>query len=180
MKAVQTFTNETAFLTALGTGSTLINFDTDPANTPIPSNTAIDLQYLPVGVDFNPFNGGALQAIQRDDNFAFSLPNVLQTAAEGGGFEAIFTPPVSGVGLQVGDLQDLSFGNTLFEIFDASNTSLASFNLFTELGNGATKFLFFGVTSNTPIAKLQVSVGARDFVNFDDLRFSTACPESGT
>ena len=135
-------------------------------------------------MDFNPFNGGDPQAIHRDDNFAFSLPNVLQTSAdasgEGGGFEAIFTPPVSGVGLQVGDLQDLSFGDTLFEIFDASNTSLASFNLFNELGNGATIFLFFGVTSNTPIAKLQVSVGARDFVNFDDLCFSTAIPESGT
>ena len=45
MTVVRTFTNETAFLTALGAGSTLINFDTDPANTPIPSNTAIDRQY---------------------------------------------------------------------------------------------------------------------------------------
>lgn len=163
-----------------GVANAMINFDTDPANTPIPSNTAIDLQYLPVGVDFNPFNGGSLQVLQRDDNFAFSPPNVLDTAAEAGGFGAIFTPPVSGVGLQVGDLQDLSFGNTLFEIFDAGNTSLASFNLFNELGNGATIFLFFGVTSNTPIAKLQVSVGAHDHVNFDNLRFSIANPESGT
>src|SRR5262245_21953310 len=115
MTAVQTFTNETAFLTALGAASTLINFDTDPANTPIPSNTAVDRQYLPVGVAVNPFNGGNPQAIHRADNFAFSPPNVLETAAQGGGFEAVFTPPVSGVGLQVGDLQDLNFGETLFE-----------------------------------------------------------------
>ena len=73
MKAAQTFTNETAILTTLGEGSTLINFDTDPANTPIPSNTAIDLQYLPVGVAFNPFNGGNPQSVQIGSNLCIYI-----------------------------------------------------------------------------------------------------------
>ena len=180
-QAMPIFTNEAAFLTAVGAGSTLINFDTDPANNPIPNNTPINTQYQSIGVEFNPFNGGNPIA---SNHFALSAPNALQTVPDsqgGGGFEAIFTAPVRGIGLQVGDVQDHRFGNTVFQVFDANNTSLGTFDLFDELGDGSFRFLFFGVTSNTPISRLQISIGALDYVTFDDLRFqSAAVPEPST
>ena len=170
-QAATVYTDESVFISATGSSNTLVNFDMDFNGDPIVVNTPIDLQYQSAGVDFNPFNGGAPIA---SDRFALSLPNNLQAvpgSGGGGGFEVIFTNPATDVGLQVGDLQGPSFGDTIFEIFDSSDTSLGSFNLFDEVGDGAFTYLFFGVTSDIPISKLQIAVGAGDNVVFDDFRF---------
>jgi hypothetical protein len=177
--SVVTFTSEAAFVTAAGAG-TVIDFDTDSGGNPIPDGAAISTQYSSEGVAFQPFNGGSPIARVL---FPRSSPNDLQavpTTAGGGGFEADFSPNVSAVGLWVGDLQGPDFGNSLFEVLDAHGASLGSFNLFDQVGDGSFKYLFFGVVSDTPIAALRVSVGALDYVTFDDLRFSNPVPEPGT
>jgi hypothetical protein len=169
-QAATIYTDETNFINAVGPQHTLVNFDTDTSGDPIVTDTQVDLQYLSVGVDFNAFNGGVPIA---KDRFALSTPNNLQAvpgSGGGGGFEAVFINPLYGAGLQVGDLQDLNFGNTILEIFDANNISLGAFNLFDELGDGELIYLFFGITSDTPISKLQVAIGINDNVVFDDFR----------
>jgi len=177
--SIVAFTNEAAFITAAGAG-TVINFDTDSSGNPIPDGTAISNQYSSDGVVFQPFNAG--NPIARV-LFPRSSPNDLQavpTTGGGGGFEADFSSGFYGVGLWVGDLQGPFYGDTIFDVLDAHGASLGSFNLFDQLGDGSFKFLFFGVVSDTPIATLQVSIGARDYVTFDDLRLSNPVPEPGT
>ena len=162
---------EEAFLGSIGgTSPSVVNFDVDTNGSPIATNEQIDQQYLPFGVDFNPFNGGVPIA---SDLFPLTSPNNLQTVPDtrgGGGFETVLTNPVTGVGFQVGDLQGPSFGSTVLEIFDSNDNSLGSFNLFDEVGDGTLTYLFFGITSDIPISKMQVSVGTDDYVTFDEFR----------
>ena len=177
---ITTFTSEAAFDSAVGAGLTVINFDNDPAGNPIPSGTIFDLQYASLGVDFNPFNGGTPEAITEIPTLlAVSTPNVLTTVGDlgtgGGGFEAVLTPTAA-VGLFFGDLQ---FPGNTFAIFDAGGASLGSFDVISETGGGAQTFLFFGVTSDVPIGKLQVSVPLNDAVAFDNLKFASV-PEPST
>ena len=77
---------------------------------------------------------------------------------------------VNGVELQIGDLQGTTFEITNFEIFVANNTSLGSFNLYEEVGEGALTFLFFSVILETPINKLQIGSGVSGYVVFDNFR----------
>lgn len=169
--ALQTYTDEAAFIAAVGSPQILIDFDTDLSSNAIPDTTPIDQQYLPVGVDFNPFNGGS--PIAR--NLAsVSSPNSLQTVPTtggGGGFEAVFTPLVTAIGLQIIDHQGPALGDSIWEIFDASGSSLASYNLSDEIGEGPFISLFFGVQSSSPISKLQISISANDYIAFDDMRY---------
>ncbi len=176
------YTDETAFIAAIGSGLTTVNFDTDPNGNTISAGTLIDQQYLSVGADFNPFASGT----PKTGNFTnISSPNVLWDAVgeEGGAnadFEVVFTTPVNGTGIFFGGLQDI--GTTTFEVFDVSSSSLGSFDVYSEAGGNPLGFVFFGVTSDDPIAKLQVNVDAADFVWFDDLEFgaSTTVPEPTT
>jgi hypothetical protein len=173
--SLQKFTSETVFATAVGSKLTIITFDE------YYSGTIIDQQYLSIGVDFNPFAssswGPVNPKVTNQGGIApISSPNTLVTVfpgAGGGGFETIFSPAVGAVGLFIGDLQDHSFGTTTFEVFNAAGISLGSFDVFNEIGGGLLKFLFFGVISNEPIAKLQVDIGDRDYVLFDNFEFGS-------
>lgn len=180
---IRTFKDESAFANAVGSGLTIINFDTDPAGNPIASNTILDQQYVPLGVDFNPFGSSIFGRVRPQTQGGFpstfippTPPNALITVfhgAGGGGFEAIFSPPNNAVGLFFGDLQDHSRGTTTFEIFNASGNSLKLFDVFNEIGAGPLKYMFFGVISHEPIAKLQIAIGALDYVSFDNFQFGS-------
>ena len=183
--AFQTYTDQATFDGAFTTVG-VVNFDTAPGG-PIASGTAISTQYAPLGVDFNPFNGGspkAIDPIAAGSGLApTSAPNAMDTVTGfhgGGGFEAVFSSPVRGVGFQVGDLERYDgFGNyvgeSIVELFGAGGASLGTFNLVDTIGAGPAQYRFFGVKSDTPIGKLQVSfgnVGTGDYVNIDDFRIA--------
>jgi len=178
--ALVTYTDQATFSSAINVGTT-INFDTDANGNAIPTNTIIDQQYIALGADFNPFSNGTPTASSPGTTqYASVIPplsgaNILQTTGipnVDGGFEVIFTNAVSGVGIYIGGLHDLSYGITTFEIFDSSNSLIGSYNLANEIGSSPYGYLFFGVTSSTEISKLQINVGDSDFVWFDDLQYS--------
>jgi hypothetical protein len=183
--AFQAYTDQNTFDSAFMSVK-VVNFDTAPGG-PIASGTAITTQYSTLGVEFNPFNGGSPKAI---DPIAAgsalaptSAPNAMDTVAGfhgGGGFEAVFSTPVNGVGFQVGDLERTDglgnyVGESIVELFGSGGTSLGTFNLVDTIGEGPTQYRFFGLKSDTPITKLQVSfgsVGTGDYVNVDDFRLA--------
>lgn len=188
--ALQTFTDQATFDSAFTTLS-VVDFDTAPGGA-IASGTAITTQYsplVPVGVEFNPFNGGSPKAVDPIAAGSTLAPtsgaNAMDTVAGfhgGGGFEAVFNTLVNGVGFQVGDLERIDglgnyVGESIVELFGAGGASLGSINLVDTIGAGPMQYHFFGVKSDTAITKLQVSFGSAgtgDYVNVDDFRFGTS------
>jgi hypothetical protein len=109
-------------------------------------------------------------------NLPFPGDNIMRLVpgTQGGGdFSATFTNPTHGVGIQVGDLQAASLGETFFRVFDSSGNVIASYILQDFFTSTNLTFGFFGVVSPTPIARLEVTVGAFDFVIFDHLQFES-------
>ena len=171
--ATTVYTNEAAFLAAAGTPTT-VDFDS------LLDGDAIAGQFAAEGVTFEGFNGGTANTRAMTippfcmDNH--SEPLSFQTVSDtqpGGGFQTSFAPPVDAVGLWIGDLQALS-GNTTLTLLDASNQSLGSFDLVTQLGDSPCVWKFFGVTSDVPIYAVTVSISPFDYVLFDDLYFVTS------
>jgi hypothetical protein len=97
-------------------------------------------------------------------------------ALGGGGFEAVFSGGAQGVGLYLGDLQT-ALGSTTLRILDTASLPIATFDLGALLGDAPLAWRYFGVTSTTAIAKLQIANGAGDFVEYDNLSFRAAVPE---
>ncbi len=171
--ATTVFTNEASFLAAAGTPTT-VDFDL------LSDGDAIAGQFAGEGVTFEGFSGGSANARALTippfcmDNH--SEPMSFQTVSDlqgGGGFKTSFAPPVDAVGLWIGDLEAVS-GNTTLTLLDASNQSLGSFDLLTELGDSPCTWKFFGVTSDVPIYAVTVSISVFDYVLFDDLYFVTS------
>ncbi|MBM3235968.1 carboxypeptidase regulatory-like domain-containing protein [Candidatus Poribacteria bacterium] len=170
----QTFTDEADFANAVGNELTVINFDTDPDGNPIASGTILDQQYASIGVDFNPFDDGTPKALA--GSITISSPNVLGTyppgtGGGGGGFETVFNSPVKAIGMFWGDLQ---FQGSTFEVFNAYGNSLGILDVVDETGPGPFGFVFLGVISSEPIAKLQVDIPLNDMVLFDNLEVAFA------
>lgn len=177
VKAQTTYTDLAAFQAATS-DLTVVNFDVDDEGTSIPSGTLLTDEYDGFGIQFNSFNDGRLEV----SDFAIranSAPNHLlpfRYSFGGGGFEAVFDTPSTAFGLQFGGQQS-ELMHTFLELFDAADGLIASFDVQDDFGVNALDYVFAGVTSTTPIAKVQVAVGANDFVWFDDLMVGTAVPE---
>lgn len=174
--AQTTFTDISAFEAATS-DLTVINFDVDDEAAAISNGTVLSDEYDGIGVQFNPFNSGELRIASCCN--PTSAPNVLlnrQVSFGGGGFESVFDTPSTAFGLQFGGLQADRL-HTVLELFDEADSLIAAYDIQDEIGENDTFFLFFGVTTTTPIAKAQVAVGENDFVWFDDLMVGTAVPE---
>lgn len=174
VQASTVFLTQNSFELAVG-GVEIANFDTDGNGNSIPANTEIDQQYVPIGMDFNPFADGETNATAFNNS---SPPNILivndleAIGGGGGGFEVVLTNPSSGIGMYFGGLQppDL-FDATILELLDTSGNLIDSFIVQDEVGVSAFGLLFFGVTSNELIKSFNVTVGDRDYVWFDDVQY---------
>ncbi len=184
--AISIYTSETSFIAQNGTG-TVINFDSSPGG-PVSSGTPIDQQYISSGIDINGFAGSTPTAVFASPSIfpeVVSNPNILVTAGSGqvgfggGGFEAVFTPPVAGTGLWIGGLHPPNFGTTTFEAFDPSGASLGLIDLNATLGSSELGNLFFGITSANGLKSFRIDIGDADFVWFDDIRFGGAVASPG-
>ena len=154
------------------------------------NNTVIDQQYGSLGLDFNPFNGGSPATLSDPQPAGFnalSAPNQVQTVPfgsfdGGGGLEVVFTPPVSAVGLFLGDVQ---FHGSTLTLLNADGQTLASLDLLDQLGPSALQWKFLGVVSTDgDIARIRLAFASNDYVAVDDLEFTrvqiTTLTRSGT
>ena len=154
------------------------------------NDTVVDLQYGSLGLDFNPFNGGSPATLSDPQLFgfnAFSAPSQVQTVpfgtfAGGGGLEVVFTPPVSAVGLFLGDVQ---FPGSTLTVLNADGQTLASLDLVDQLGPSALQWKFLGVVSTDgDIARIRLAFASNGYVAVDDLEFTrvqiTTLTRSGT
>jgi hypothetical protein len=141
------------------------------------NNTVVDLQYEFLGLDFNPFNGGVpvtLDNSQLPKFDALSAPNQVQTVpfdTGGGGLEVVFSPPVSAVGMFLGDVE--LFGSTL-TVLNANGQTLTSLDLSAQLDSSSDlQWKFLGVVStNSDITRIRLAFASTDYVVVDDLEFS--------
>jgi hypothetical protein len=126
------------------------------------NNDPIDLQYGSLGLDFNPFNGGSPVTLSDPQPFGFnalSAPNQVQTVpfgtfAGGGGLEVVFAPPVSAVGMFLGDVQ---FSGSTLTLPNADGQTLTALDLFDQLGSSGFEWKFLGVVStDNDIARIQL------------------------
>ena len=100
----------------------------------------------------------------------------------GGGLEVVFTPPVSAVGLFLGDVQ---FPGSTLTVLNADGQTLASLDLVDQLGPSALQWKFLGVVSTDgDIARIRLAFASNDYVAVDDLEFArvqiTTLTRSGT
>jgi hypothetical protein len=166
LSAQQTFNDEATFQSTLSC-LTVINFDT------IAANTVVNSQYLSVGADFQPFNGGTPQTVLSCCN---PSPNSIRTwpsSMGGGGFAVAFSGQVFAVGLKIIDLQNLDPSS--LKLFDTTG-SIASFVLQDEIGFAPSAPIFFGVITSAPIARMELTIGSNDYLEFDDLQFGIPQP----
>ncbi len=153
----------------------IANFEIDGNGNPVTSNTIIDQQYVPTGMDFNPSAGGLPTAK------AFipqSLPNTMVANSEGsvggggGGFQVILSSPAFGIGMYFGGLQsEAQYGPTVLDLFDSTDTLIDTFTVQDEVGTSEFDLLFFGVTSDQLIKSFNVTIGELDYVWFDDVQY---------
>ncbi len=213
MATILTYTDKTVFTNAFGGAPIdLIDFDDLDGvdGTDGDGVDAIDQQYISLGVDFNPFvdpnpegfdgdlavENGAPDALATFGSQFFSPPNALTTTyppsgAGGGGFEAVFSRRVWGIGLYFIGVnnpdtlsQGVPRGPTILEFFDGG-TSIGTFDIWDEYfdatGAAPPSKAFFGVSFGTAIDDLTFQVdigdgGFGDFVTFDNLLIATPEP----
>lgn len=168
--AQQTFNNEAQFLAALQS-HTRINLDTDASGDPIPDNTPLDQQYSSLGVDFDEVEG--LDGPRTTSEYHYSPPNggkCTLTSGGGGGFLVRWTTsPTRAVGFTLWDLQLLLPSRA--SLYDIYGMPIRTYTIQDVSGTATLGFVFFGVLSPTPIAKIKIQFGQNDFVVFDDLLF---------
>ena len=87
----------------------------------------------------------------------------------GGGVEVVLTPPHSVIGLDIYDIQSSVSGTTTVTLRAADDELIAQFDLDQVFGNHQGDWVFFGVVSETPIAKFQLLIANGDFITIEDL-----------
>jgi hypothetical protein len=167
--ALLTYSDETLFINDLGPQS---HVDFGEVGT----GTVLSDQ-IP-GLDFSSFNGGTPTTAETVGILPPKTPpNQMKTVAGtmgGGGFQIDFISPAIAVGISLGDYQGGDqYGRTYFELLDATGQVLDKIDITDLVTPGPGEWRFFGVASTEPFSTLQVTIGASDFVTFDDLRYAT-------
>jgi hypothetical protein len=163
--------NDHASYLADTTGNTVINFDTDTNGAPISAGTFLGSIYASQGVVFGA-GGYANLAVQ-----PVSSPNMWcdDTEANGG---KLFTAFVTSSNVNAVGVFNVLFsggGVTTLTAFDSNNSVLGSVN---DDGNANT-LDFFGLTTNSPIARIEIQFVGQAGWGLDDLHLGQAVPTPG-
>jgi hypothetical protein len=166
-----TFNDQASYLAATQ-NHTVINFDTDPTGQAIAGGTFLDSIYASQGVIFGP--GG----IAAGGVGPVSAPNIwvddTNVSSTGPLFTAFITAPnITAVG--VFNALFSGGGLTTLTAFDAGNNVLESVNADTDVNS----LDFFGVTTNAPIARIEIQFVNQFGWGVDDLHFGQVIPAPG-
>ncbi|TAP35829.1 hypothetical protein [Alteromonas sp. KUL49] len=161
---VTTYLSESLYLNALTGTKYSVDMELSIGNV-------LDTQYS--GFDFDSFNSGTPTITGFNSVSGSRGLNVAsngQTGFGGGGFSVSFAPSTA-FGIQLGGLH---FTGNILTILNGSNV-LATFDLVNDAtGANPTGFDFFGFTSSQSFTQVSVSIGASDYVFFDDIQIGTA------
>ncbi|GMV25123.1 MAG: hypothetical protein AMXMBFR58_11540 [Phycisphaerae bacterium] len=154
-----TYNDHGAYMAAT-VNNTVINFDTDPAGNAISSGTFLGSIYSSMGVEFAPggFVASGVGPVSTPniwiDDTNFPTPLFVAT---------ITAPNITAVGVfnalfSGGDYERLT-------AFDADNNELGFVDADTDSGNKD----FFGLTTNAPIARIEIEFRNQNGWGLDDL-----------